>query len=109
MALFNNFPYTDFENLNLDWFLKNFKQLLSDFDKLDDDVKKEIQDMYNLLNNSIQEYVGDYVDNHLSQFLLGAMYIEENTCIKLQQATVIGDSDHVYNNATESIIVLEGR
>ena len=109
MALFNNFPYTDFENLNLDWLIKNMKQMYIDFDKLDEDTKQEIQELTNLFYGDIQAQVEQYVQENLSQFLLGAMYIEDRTCIKLQQAEVIGDSDHVYNNDQESIIVLEGR
>lgn len=109
MGLYSNFPYTDYENLNLDWLIKNMKQMYIDFDKLDEDTKREIQELRDLFYGDIQAQVEQYVQENLSQFLLGAMYIEDRTCIKLQQAEVIGDSDHVYNNDQESIIVLEGR
>lgn len=109
MAIFENFPYTNVHELNLDWLIKNMKQIYLDFDKLDEKTKQEIQALRDLFYGDIQAQVEQYVEENLSQFLLGAMYIEDRTCIKLQQAEVIGDSDHVYNNEQESIIVLEGR
>ena len=102
-------PYTDIHELNLDWLIKNVKKMYEDFDKLDEETKNEIQELRDLFYGDIQQQVETYVQENLSQFLLGAMYDEPNTSIKLQQAEVIGDSDHVYNNENESIIVLEGR
>ena len=109
MAIFDNFPYTNVHEMNYDWIIKKVKECIINFNELDKEVDDKIKELLDLLNYSIENYVEGYVDSHLSQFLLGAMYIEERTCIKLQQAEVIGDSDHVYDNGTESIIVLEGR
>lgn len=96
MAVFENFPYTNVHELNLDWILKEVKA-----------NNAEVEDLKQLFYDKVSEEVVRYIDEHLSQFLLGAMYDEDNTSIKLQQAIVIGDSDHVYNN--EQIVVLEGR
>ena len=98
MAIFENFPYTNVHELNLDWIIKTVKELGLKVDDLDD-----------IVNNKIDEYVKEYINDNLSRFLLGAMYIPESTCIKLQPAEVIGDSDHVYQSNNESIIVMEGR
>lgn len=107
MAVYENFPYTNIHEMNYDWIIKQIKDMFENFDKLDEDTKDEIQSLKELFYGDIEAQVTQYISDHLSQFLLGAMYIEENTCIKLQQAVVIGDSDHVYNN--EQIIVMEGR
>ena len=98
MAIFNNYPYTNVHELNLDWVIKLVKEL--DF---------KVEDLEDIVNNKIDEYVKEYISENLSRFLLGAMYIPERTCIKLQPAIVSGDNDHIYQNNTESIIVLEGR
>lgn len=96
MAVFENFPYTNVHELNLDWVIKQVKE---------NNIK--IEDLTNLFYNEISEKITEYVNENLSQFLLGAMYNEANTSIKLQPVEVIGDSDHIYNN--EQIIVMEGR
>ena len=116
----NLVPYSDIHTLNLDWIIDRVFRMIEDFktldksvderiEKIDADVNERIDGIYELLNDEIDEYVQNYINEHLSQFLLGAMYNEPNTSIKLQQAVVIGDGDHVYDNAQESIIVLEGR
>ena len=98
MALFNNWPWTKYNEYNLAWLLKN--QGKND---------KEIAELEKQLNEELEQTIINYINEHLSQFILGAMYIEENKTIKLQQAVVIGDSDHVYNSNSEQIIVMEGR
>ena len=98
MAIYDNFPYTNVHEMNYDWIIKTVKKLGID-----------VKDLADIVNNKIDKYVKEYIENNLSRFLLGAMYIPERTCIKLQPAIVSGDNDHVYQNNTESIIVLEGR
>lgn len=60
--MFNKYPYTDFHELNLDWFLNQFKELVSDWDTFKTDltaqweqVSTDWQTLYN--------YVHDYFDN----------------------------------------------
>ena len=38
MGLYNNFPYTNFHEINLDWLIKNMKQLMQDWDDFGADV-----------------------------------------------------------------------
>lgn len=91
-------PYTDIHEMNLDWIIDVVKNLGIEVDELND-----------IVNNKIDYYVKEYIEENLSNFLLGAMYIEERTCIKLQPVIISGDSDHVYQSNNESIVVLEGR
>lgn len=98
MALFNNWPWTKYNDYNLAWLLQKTKS-----------NEKDIEELEKEFNDLLAQKVEEYIQENLSQFLLGAMYIEEDTAIKLQPATVIGDGDHVYNSSNEQIIVLEGR
>lgn len=98
MAIFDNFPYTNVHEMNYDWIIKTVKELGVDVEKLAD-----------VVNNKIDEYVKEYIADNLTQFLLGAMYIREDTAIKLQPVEVITDNDHIYNTNRQEIIVLEGR
>ena len=98
MALFNNWPWTKYNEYNLAWLLKN--QGKND---------KEIAELEKQLNEELEQTIINYVNNHLSQFILGAMYIEEDKKIKLQPVEIISDGDHVYNSTREQILVLEGR
>lgn len=63
MGLFENkYPYTDFHELNLDWFLEQFKGLVEDWDKFRTDMEAEwnnIKDDW----NALYKYVHDYFDN----------------------------------------------
>lgn len=62
MGFFDKYPYTDFHELNLDWFLSQFKSLVTDWDDFKtyienewDNVKTDWETLYN--------YVHDYFDN----------------------------------------------
>lgn len=43
--MFNKFPYTDFHELNLDWFLNSFKEIQSDIDGIESSIE-ELQTLY---------------------------------------------------------------
>ena len=68
MPVFENFPYTNFHDLNLDWILNKVK-----------DLDKKV-------NEDLDEIILQYVDEHLSQFLLAAMYDAGTETITLQSA-----------------------
>lgn len=69
MSIFNEFPYTNFHELNLDWLVKEVKQLISDWAK----YKEDWQTLYDETNEAIQEanesieelrqFVVDYFNN----------------------------------------------
>lgn len=97
MPIFEQFPYTNLHELNLDWLIAEMKKTSEDMSKIEDFVY-----------NKIDEAVTQYVQENLSQFILGAMYDEENTAILLRSSSTI-DGDHVYLPESERIVVLEGR
>ena len=69
MPVFENFPYTNFHELNLDWLLNKVKELE---EKIGEDLNEEI----------IQ-----YIDEHLSQFVLEASYDAATETITIQVTT----------------------
>ena len=74
MGLFSNFPYTDFENLNLDWMIRILR-----------DYQKQLELLQNILDNKIDDYLLAYIEEHIDEFLLQAQYIEDNKTIKLME------------------------
>ena len=51
MGFFDKYPYTDFHEINLDWFLKMFKNVVNEFDSLSEQF------------TTLKEYVDDYFNN----------------------------------------------
>lgn len=94
--MFHRFPYTNFHDLNADWILDQLRKF-----------QENVESLYDMFENDVQTKTQQYIDEHLSQFLLGAMYDEPNTAIKLQPVEVFVDGDHVYYPGSEEIRVLE--
>lgn len=46
MGLFEQFPYTNFHELNLDWLLQKVKQLDSKVDSFEDDIKEAVNEWF---------------------------------------------------------------
>lgn len=68
MPVFENFPYTNFHDLNLDWILNKVKEL---------DEK---------VNGDFDAVIESYIEDHLSQFLLMASYDPATETITLESA-----------------------
>ena len=60
--MFNKYPYTDFHELNLDWFLKQFKELVSDWDAFKTDLTEQWEQVSTDWQ-TLYNYVHDYFDN----------------------------------------------
>ena len=72
---FENFPYTDFHNLNLDWILCEMKKLLSEYSEITsniDEIKKKLTALSEAMDNfyepdvffhTVSEVVKEYVDS----------------------------------------------
>lgn len=83
----HDYPYTDFHELNLDWFLTKFKELASEWASFQDefnDVKDQIDDL--------REYVEDYFEGLNVQEYIDAALAEmlENGTLEalIQQAAI---------------------
>lgn len=57
--MFNKYPYTDFHEMNLDWFLKKFKELLTYYNELDTTIQNKINAILNqwLIDGTISQAV----------------------------------------------------
>ena len=81
--MFNNYPYTDFHELNLDWVLAKLREFDGKLNTLDvefDDIKDQFADIKSEVDNlldtmqatiqaEIQAYVPGYVDGVLSPYI----------------------------------------
>ena len=60
--MFNKYPYTDFHELNLDWFLAEFKDLYDAWVSFKGDVETSLEDMVQDIDD-FKEFVTTYLDN----------------------------------------------
>ena len=60
--MFNKYPYTDLHELNLDWFLNQFKELVSDWDTFKTDLTEQWEQVSTDWQ-TLSDYVHDYFDN----------------------------------------------
>lgn len=58
MGFFDNYPYTDFHELNLDWLIKQMKAL-----------EKHVDDTYDALYNQLKTDMEHYIDNEIASVL----------------------------------------
>lgn len=61
MGLFDQFPYTNFHELNLDWVLQTIKDMKNTYDVL----QKEIQDTIDFVNN-FEKHADELIDERIS-------------------------------------------
>ena len=62
MALFENFPYTNLHDLNLDWVLSTIRKLIAEWAAYQEAMNKNFRDLEDAFN-SLRQYVMDYFDN----------------------------------------------
>lgn len=65
MGLFENFPWTDFHNLNIDFILKKLKKQDADIEKINNDI--------NDINDNIGTTVEEVVDEKIEDGTIGAL------------------------------------
>lgn len=62
MALFENFPYTNLHDLNLDWVLSTIRKLIAEWAAYQEAMNKNFRDLEEAFI-SLRQYVMDYFDN----------------------------------------------
>lgn len=67
------FPYLNFHDQNDDWIIN---QVLEFTDK--------VKELYVIVNDKIELYVKQYVEENLSRFAMEAYYDEANTAIRIE-------------------------
>ena len=77
MGLFENFPYTNFQNLNLDWVLKQIQNLLATTKKIQvelEDLKNYVENMESEMSNQIKDILDEWLsDGTLENIIEGAI------------------------------------
>ncbi len=77
---FNQFPYTDFHELNADWIIKNFKEIIDSLRNIDgwienhekeyEELKKICDDLNNgTLTPALQESLRMWINNNLIELI----------------------------------------
>lgn len=109
MAFFNKYPYTDFHELNLDWFLSEFKKLVDQFLDLENAFKtlKEYIDEY-FRNLDLQQEVNNYFNGLIDSgeiYDLLSNYFGANlvdTALYSLHAQVVPDRNNRFNPSIAS-------
>lgn len=70
MGIFQQFPYTNFHDLNLDWFLTAFKNLKSDVENMINNLDSELLDA---VNTWVSEHPGYFTKDYLTPDMFGAV------------------------------------
>ena len=93
MAMFENFPYTDLHNLNLDWIIKIAKDFLDQYTHIQQLIADGETSLQNLTEEGLQQ-LQDKADNIES--LLNAWYEEHSDDIADQLADALQDLNAWY-------------
>lgn len=126
--MYNKYPYTDFSELNLDWFLEQFKELMENWgaQKVDyNQFKLDVTTEFNTLSgkfddlkdafNDLYDYVHDYFDNlDVQQEINNKLdeMVSDGTMTALIQPlfdTYKAQIDDEVEDQNDRIEVLEGR
>lgn len=71
MAVFENFPYTNFHEINLDWVISKVTEYVAKFDDLEDFVNKTVEEQNALIEQALIEIsegmqeLRDYITENL--------------------------------------------
>lgn len=106
---FENFPYTDFHNLNLDWLLSRMKELLSEYSGIMENIEKISADLKELAEtvdhfydpevffNTVYNVVKEYVDSGVFEaFIKNAV----------EEYYVSGTPSHTLSNAEKQAMYI---
>lgn len=64
--MFNNYPQTSMQDMNLDWIIK---------------IAKESKDILEISEKELREWFNAWIDLNYSNLMLGALYDEKNESI----------------------------
>lgn len=104
MAMFENFPYTDLHNLNLDWIIKIAKDFLDQYTHIQQLIADGETSLQNLTESGLQQ-LGDETESGLQQLqdkadnlesLLNAWYDTHSEDIAQQLADALADLNAWY-------------
>lgn len=97
MSFINEFPYTDFHELNLDWIIKNVKEITREFIELKKQNDNVLSDFEILKNNfdELKNYVlSAFTDDNIRKIIIS--YIATMIFVE------ISDSGYIIYNIPET-------
>lgn len=94
MGFLNKYPYTDFHELNLDWFLNEFQQLVTKVDNLDQAVQQFQAYLDNLdLTEEVREVIQGYIDDGTIQLMLQPLVDTAEEELRTEMNTSLGSQN----------------
>lgn len=99
--MLNQYPYTNYHDLNQDWILKQMQDntahiddVSKDVDKRIDDIKQQINSFEDEVNDKINsisyEGIKQYINEYFNQLMINATYDADTETITLQRGTLDG-------------------
>lgn len=104
MALFENFPYTDLHNLNLDWIVKIAKDFMEQYSSIQETISTGLEDIDNKateINNLLDQWYETH-SNDIAEQLANAL-TNINSTLLSALATFETDANTIVNNRIASI------
>lgn len=106
----NKYPYTDFHELNLDWFLAEFKNVYNHVDDLDATVQQFTEFVTNYFNNlDVQEEINNKLNAMAEDGSLSALIQPLFDEYKTEINGIVANQNAAIQAQNDDIDVLEGR
>ena len=106
----NKYPYTDFHELNLDWFLAEFKKVTDKVTTLDATVQEFTEFVTNYFNNlDVQEEINNKLDQMAADGSLSALIQPLFDEYKTEIDEEVSNQNEAITTQSGRILVLEGR
>lgn len=87
--MFNNYPHSSMQDMNLDWIIK---------------ICKESKDILDSVHSETEKYFTEWINSNYSKLMLNAFYNENKKEIIF--LTAMKNSDvHIYDKANETMII----
>lgn len=110
MAFYHKYPYTDFHELNLDWFLAEFKKVMDATESLDQTVEQFTQFVTNYFDNlDVQQEVNAKLEQMKDDGELTAMLWPLLQDFRSEIEGQMQEQDQQITDATDRMNTLEAR
>lgn len=87
MAVFENFPYTNVHELNLDWVIKQVKIYIEKYITLEEFVNSSLEEQQQYIDNALADIRNDFQD--LTNYVEGVMEYIRNNIEQITNDTII--------------------
>ena len=68
MGIFRQFPYSNFHEMNMDWLLKNWKELAEEWERYKTNIDTEISEL-DAFKDFFEAWIGDNIDQSVYEWL----------------------------------------